>query len=488
MNAVRSRARWGPRLWVAAAVVGSGLGGCSLANDDPYAGLPPPPSAEAILEDINLAAYGLRSYPCDLFDASVARCYRPDRWLSIREGRETLAYVHRELLGAGARFWGGLDALVETERPTVAGLNLGCYFDYAALDRGLRVVIVGPTGEGASCVNGLPGDGVSEVWIIGADFDPADVYTGVSMPASFESLLTAIPAVPVPARDVFGGQTPTVDGYFGPELPPVTEGFGVRLLPETVSVHDGIVRGLVQYRGAAPLAAPSPTEGGASVPAPSAKTGAVGIVVGLGTSRYAVPIVVRPGESAPFELPLPEGFTVEDLRVVTGWIHIEDDWRGAQLLSGPTIDPACADGLAIDGEPVAGLVPGPGQSCYVAFAQGTMPPGTRVFADAMVAVFDADGTVLDVIQPYLIRGDGSLVAPGRIMTDDNDLRLTWVDSTSRDGAIGIWVRYVRATDMSLGGRADPAAAAAAAIKAASDAAEAAEAAAEAAEAAGADAS
>ncbi len=456
-------------------VAGLGLAGCSLTSGDPYSELPPPPSAEAILEDINLAAYGLRSYPCDLFDAVVARCYRPDRWLSIREGRETLAHVHRELLGAGARFWGGLDAPVEAGRPIVADLDLGCYFDYAALDRGLRVAIVGPTGEGAACVNGLPGDGVSEVWIIGADFDPADVYSGVSMPTSFESLLTAVPAVPVPAGDVYGGETPTVDGYFGPQLPAAPEGSGVRLLPETVSVHDGIVRGLVQYRGAAPLAAPNPTEGGTSTPASSDKTGAVGIVVGLGTSRYAVPIVVRPGESAPFELPLPEGFEVEDLRVVPGWINTEDDWRGAQLLSGPAIDPTCAEGLEIDGEPVAGLVPDKGQSCYVAFTQGTMPPGTRIFADAMVAVFDADGTVLDIIQPYLVRGDGSLVAPGRIVTGDNDLRLAWVDATEREASVGIWIRYVRAADMSLGETTDPAAAAAAAIRAAEAAAEAADA-------------
>jgi hypothetical protein len=83
----------------------------------------------------------------------------------------------------------------------------------------------------------------------------------------------------------------------------------------------------------------------------------------------------------------------------------------------------------------------------------------------MVAVFDVDGTVLDVIQPYLVRGDGSLVTPGRMTTDDNDLRLTWVDATARDGGVGIWIRYVRATDMALGGRTDPAAEAAKAVAA-----------------------
>lgn len=465
------------RRWVGALAVALGLSlaACSLSNGDPYAEYPPPPPAEAILENINLAAFGLRSYPCDVFDASIARCYRPDHWLSVREGRETLAHVHRELLGAGALFWGGLDAPVEDARPTVAGLELGCYFDYAALDRGLRVAIIGPTGEGASCVNGLPGDGVREVWIIGAEFDPADVYSEVGMPPSFESLLKAIPATPVPAGDVFGGETPTVDGYFGPELPAIPEGYGVKLLPETVSLHDGVVRGLVQYRGAAPLAAPNPTQGVAPAPASSEKTGAVGIVIGLGTSRYAVPIVVRPGESAPFELPLPAGFTVEDLKVTPGWINIEDDWRGAQLLSGPAMDPTCADGLSIEGEPVAALAPGSGQSCYVAFAQGTLPPRTRIFADAMVAVFDVDGTVLDVIQPYLVRGDGSLVAAGRITTEDNDLRLAWVDETAADARIGIWIRYVRAADMAVGDSTDPAAAAATAIAEAEAAAEAAKA-------------
>lgn len=424
-----------------------------------------------MLEEINLAAYGLRSYPCDLFEASVSRCYRPDHWLSIREGRETLAHVHLELVGAGVRFWGGPDSLVKADRPSVAGLDLGCYFDYATLDLDLRVAIIGPTGEGAPCVNGLPGDGVSEVWIIGGNFDPADVYSAVSMPSSFESLLVAVPGPPPTLGEVYGGTASTVDGYYGMELPARPDGAGVKLLPETVSVRDGMVRGLVQYRGTVPIKTPAssgaPSPSGPADASPVAeKAGAVGVVIGLGNARYAVPIIIRPGESAPFELPLPDGFGPEDLKVIPGWIGVDDTWRGAQLVTGPVIDPACSDAQTVEGGPIAPLVPGPGQSCYVAFAQGTMAPGTAIFADAMVAVFDTDGTVVEVIQPYLLRGDGSLAGQGRVMTNDNDLRLAWVDGSDREAAtIGIWVRYARGSDMVLGGAGDPAAAAAAAAAA-----------------------
>jgi hypothetical protein len=454
-------------LGVAATVAIAGASGCTFSKGDPYGDLPPAPAAETVLENINLAAYGLRSYPCDLFEASVARCYRPDHWLSIREGGETLARVHRELVGAGGRFWGGPDSLVKADRPTVAGLNLGCYFDYETRDLDLRVAIVGPTGEAAPCVNGLPGDGVSEVWIIGGNFDPADVYSSANMALPFELLLVAVPGPPSTRGDVYGGTSSTVDGYYGLELPARPQGAGVKLLPETVSVRDGIVRGLVQYRGAASIRVPSPS--GPESPSPVAdappeeeKGGAVGVVIGLGTSRYPVPIIIRPGESVPFELPLPAGFSPEDLKVIPGWISVDDTWRGAQLVSGPAVDPACSAGPSVKGEPIAGLVPGAGQSCYVAFAQATMAPGTAIFADAMVAVFDTDGMVVDVIQPYLIRGDGSLAGQGRLMTNDNDLRLAWVDASgTQDGAIGIWVRYARGSEMVLGGAGDPAAAAAA---------------------------
>ena len=84
----------------------------------------------------------------------------------------------------------------------------------------------------------------------------------------------------------------------------------------------------------------------------------------------------------------------------------------------------------------------------------------------MVAVFDADGTVLDVIQPYLSRGDGSLVVQGRLTTYDNDLRLAWVDSSGREAStIGIWIRYARGSDLVVGGPTDPAALAKAATAA-----------------------
>jgi hypothetical protein len=308
----------------------------------------------------------------------------------------------------------------------------------------------------------------------------------VSMPESFESLLVAVSAPPPVLGVVYGGPSSTVDGYYGMELPARPQGAGVKLLPETVSVRDGIARGLVQYRGAAVASVPAPTpvpapSGGASAtphsdgPALPEKGGAIGVVIGLGTSRYAVPIIIRPGESAPFELPLPAGFTPDDLKVIPGWINVDDTWRGAQLLNAPAIDPACAAGLTADGKTIAALVPGAGQSCFVAFAQATMAPGTAIFADAMVAVFDTDGTVLDVIQPYLIRGNGSLAAQGRLMTNDNDLRLAWVDASGREGAtISIWVRYARGSDMVLGGAGDPAAAASAATAAAEAAAAAAQ--------------
>jgi hypothetical protein len=443
------------------AIAAVALGACSFSKGDPYRDLPPAPPSEAILENINLAQFGLESYPCDLFDAATARCYRPAKWLSVREGRETLAHVHRELIAAGARFWGGSGAETKVPAPVVAGMDIGCYYDYAALDGDLRVAIIGPTGEAAPCVSDLPGDGVSQVWIIGADFDPADVYASTDMPASFTSLLLAVAGPPAVSGDVFGGPDGTVDGYYGPQLPARTEGAGVTILADTVAVTGDTIRGLVQYRGAAPIPVP-PTETDPS-PSPTTPetTGAAGIVVAVGTSRYAIPIVVRTGESAPFELPLPDGFTADDLKVVPGWITVNDPWRGAQLLSGPATDKACADGLRIDGEPIKDLDPGKRQACYTAFAQGTMPPGTQIFADALVAVFAEDGTVLDVIDPYLIRGDRSFAAEGRLMTDTNDLRLAWVDAAKRDGEVGLWVRYIRAKDFVLGGEADPAALAAA---------------------------
>ena len=95
-----------------------------------------------------------------------------------------------------------------------------------------------------------------------------------------------------------------------------------------------------------------------------------------------------------------------------------------------------------------------------------MPTGTQVFADALVAVFADDGTVVDVIEPYIIRGDRSLAAQGRLMIPDNNIRLAWVDGTGRDtSTVGIWLRYVRASDFVLGGPDDPAALAATAREA-----------------------
>ncbi len=473
MDRARAQRRLAAKACAATAIAAVLLTACSFSGGDPYRDLPPAPTAETVLETIDLAQFGLESYGCDLFDAQVSRCYRPARWLSIREGRETLAHVHRELLAAGARYWGGSDSERKSGIPVVAGMNIGCYFDYATIDGDLRVAIIGPTGEAAPCVNGLPGDGVSQVWIIGSQFDPAEIYASAELPAAFKSLLFSVPGAPVSSTAIYGGPDGNVDGYYGPQLPPREKGSGVKLLPETIAVHDGVVRGLVQYRGAAPIPVPPTEDEPSPSPTTPETTGAVGIVVGVGTSRYAIPLVVRTGESAPFEMPLPDGFTVDDVKILPGWITVNNDWRGAQLVSGPTVDTACAAGLTIDGEPVGGLVPTKKQSCYSAFLQGTMPEGTAIFADAIVAVFDEDGTVLDVIEPYLIRGDRSLTAPGRLMTDDNSLRLAWVDAKDRDGSVGMWVRYVRAVNLILGGAQDPAALAAADREAVAAAAEAA---------------
>ena len=456
-----ARRRRVARSCAVATIAALALAGCTFSKGDPYRDLPPAPAAEPVLEDINLAQFGLQSYPCDLFDVATSRCYRPAKWLSVREGRETLAHVHRELLAAGARYWGGAATEKKAPAPVVAGMDIGCYYDYATLDGDLRVAIIGPTGEGAPCVNGLPGDGVSQVWIVAADFDPAEVYASADLPTSFASLLLSVPAPPAVPGDVYGGPNGTVDGYYGPQLPTRTEGAGVTILADTVAVTGDTIRGLVQYRGAAPIPVPPTKDDPSPSPTTPETTGAAGIVVGVGTARYAVPIVVRTGESAPFEMTLPEGFTAEDLKVIPGWVTVDDPWRGAQLLSGPTPDPACAEGLTIDDEKIAALIPATAQSCYTAFAQATMPPGTQIFADALVAVFAEDGTVVDVIDPFLIRGDRSFVAPGRLMTATNDLRLAWVDAKDRDGEVGLWIRYVQAKDFVLGGEADPAALAAA---------------------------
>lgn len=418
--------------------------GCAFGNrDNPYRGLAPAPGAEHILEDVNLAAVGLRSYPCDLFEAPVSRCYAPDHWLSVRDGREVLAHAHRELVNAGARFWGSTDSPVTAEsRPVVSGLDLGCYFDYEAGDVALRLVIVGPAGEAEPCVNGLPGDGVSQVWIIGAPFSPEAVYGGPAYSTAFETLLQSIPPRPARPDAIYGGDHATAEGYYGPQLAAVGDGYGLRILTETVAVNGGVIRGLVQYQGAAPTVIPAPAAPQGQ-PSPSVTTstiianetqGATGVVISVGNERYEIPMVVRPGESAPFELPLPAGFDSGDLMIVPSWSHAHIEWDGGLRLSGPTTNAGCGT--------VPGLQPGSGQSCFEFVAQATTTVGTWIVVDAVTATFAADGTVTDVMPVYVIREEGE-PSLTRLHQQSPDIRLDWVAASGSAGVTGVWVRYIK---------------------------------------------
>ncbi len=431
------------------------LSACSDPYEDPYREAQPPPPAADVLEYINLAAVGLRSYECDLFEAPQSRCYDAARWGSIRAGRETLAHVHRELLAAGAWYFGGSEHTRADEAPEVSGLNLGCYFDYAAQDYALRVAVVGPSGEGLSCKNGLPADGVSEVWVIAAEFDAEEIYERVEIPLGFELLLRSLPHRPTRSNEVYGGQSATATGYEGPELPALGDGAGVHVLPETLSVRDGVVRGLVQYRGAAPTLSvlneddgPEATAGpGQIVTVQRETSGAWGIVIGVANESTTIPIVVRPGESAPFELPLPEGFTAEDVHVLTGWQHVEEDWRGALWLAGPEVNSDCGAGQQIGGEPVEALIPATGQECLEVFSQATTTVGDRIIVDGLVAIFNEDGTIYDVLEPYVIREDGGQPGLIRLNTNSPDLRFAWVSPAGFADSVGIWMRYAKLREL-----------------------------------------
>src|SRR5690606_18801380 len=142
----------------------------------------------------------------------------------------------------GAQYWGTNESPQREPVPRVPGLQLGCFFDYAALDMMLRVAIVGPSGESEPCVNGLPGDGVSEVWIFGLDFEPADYYAEVAEPEALAFLLASLPVRGNGGVPVYGGEFATEPGYYGPALPELTEGEGMTILADTVSVRDGVVR------------------------------------------------------------------------------------------------------------------------------------------------------------------------------------------------------------------------------------------------------
>ncbi|MCJ7827263.1 MAG: hypothetical protein MUP36_03375 [Demequinaceae bacterium] len=436
-----------------AVVVALVVSGCSFDNmENPYRDLDSAPSAEQILESLNLASLGLRTQPCSLFGAPVARCYSPDSWMGIREGRETLGYVHRELLAAGARFWGSSESPTTSRgAPRVARLDLGCYFDYETGDFPLRVVIVGPSGEAEPCVNGLPGDGVSQVWIIGSGFVPEEHYVGVVMPDSLALLLQSLPPRLVRADEVYGGTAATVDGYYGPELPRLQDSYGVHILLETVSVKNGIARGLVQYGGDTPSLTTTEEPGQGDEPSQPTlvqrgTTGAVGVVIEAGRERYSVPIVIRLGESAPFEITLSKGFEVDDLRVVPGWTHTNVDWRGGQRFSGPTSDPQCGQGVGEDGANVSALAPGEGEECQVVEAQATTTAGTRISVEAVVATFAEDGTVTEVTDPFILaQGIEPVVGTASIIF--TDINLAWRAPTGSAPSTGVWIRYAKQADI-----------------------------------------
>ncbi len=427
--------------------------GCSFDNlENPYLGLEPAPSAEKILEDLNLASFGLRSRPCDLFNAQVARCYAPDRWMGIPEGRDLMGNIHRELETAGARFWGSADSpTTDYGAAKITGLNLGCYFDYETGDRALRLGIVGPSGEAEPCIDGLPGDGVSQVWIVGADFIPEQHYGGVVMPDSLDSVLKSLPTRGVRRDDIYGGTISALEGYFGPVLPHRNDAYGVHILPLTVSVENGIARGLVQYGGEQPTILPEGSAGAALNPGGSTSvtqeaTAATGIVVEVGLERYALPIVVRLGESAPFEIALPSDFDVDDLRIAPGWRHTKVDWKGGQRFSGPTSNPQCAEGAGEGGAVLADLVPGAGEECLEFEVQATTLAGARIEVGTVVATFAPDGTVTEVTEPFILV-DGAEFEIGRTSVTVPGFVLAWRAPSGSADSTGVWIRYAKQVDL-----------------------------------------
>lgn len=429
------------------------VSGCSFDKaENPYQGLDPAPLAETILEDLNLASLGLRARPCVGFDSPVSRCYEPDQWMSIREGRETLGHLHRQLVEAGARYWGSTDSPTTSQGPpVVSNLDIGCYFDYETGDFPLRVVIVGPSGEEEPCVNGLPGDGISQVWIIGAGFDPEVHYDGVVMSDSFEILLRSLPPQLYRSEDVFGGEASTVDGYYGPELPRSQDEYGIHILPETVSVTSGIARGLVQYGGFRPLDVPaggtSGEEDGDQVASGQRHTtGAVDVVVEVGGQRYAVPVVIREGESAPFEITLPSGFDVNDLRIAPGWSHTDVDWRGGQRFSGPISETDCGKGIGLDEGDIEALKAGKGQECLAFEAQSTTVAGMTIVVQAVVATFAEDGTITEVTDPF-VTAQGVEPSIGQATIIFPDVVLLWIAPADSAASTGVWVRYAEYSEV-----------------------------------------
>ena len=410
-----------------ATLAGGALAGCTFSQEEsPYASQGPPPGAEDILEDVNLATLGLRAYPCSLFDAPAARCYASSRWLSVSEGKETLVRAHRELLDAGAQYWGSSASQTVGEMPPVEGLNLGCYFDYGAADYALRLVIVGPSGEGEPCVDDLPADGVTEVWIIGWEGDLGDLYGEVEIPATLEDLLESSPPPNDPAFDVFGGPSSSVEGYYGPELPMMGEGGGLHILEDTVTIRRGVVRGLVQYRG------------------PVTESAAEDVVVTFGEASYEVRLAIRSGEAMPFEMPAAVGLDASALAIAPGWRASVLAWRGGLRLSGPTSNAQCGATAGEDGAPLPELIAPKGQQCLEFLGQATTLTGTWITVNAVVATFAEDGTVTDVFEPHMIRADGRAPGLGTVQIRVPDLHLAWLAPTGVAERTAVWIQYSKA--------------------------------------------
>lgn len=430
------------RAAAASAVCAALVSACTLGGPpDPYEGAPPPPGAEPILESLDLTAAGLRIRDCNAFDAPLARCYQPERWLTVREGREAFAQVHSELTALGAQYWGSSESELRGEPVQAGGLELGCYADYAAIDHMLRVALVGPSGESTPCVNGLPGDGVSQVWVIAMDAEPRDLYAEVTQPESWNFLFGS---VRVSTRStgvgVYGGPGATAAGYVGPELPALTDGRGLAILADTVAVRDGVVRGLVQYRGGATAQADEADDASAvgdRTPPPVA----VDVVIAVGGNEYAVPMPIRVGESLPFEIALPKGLGADDLRIVPTWSHAADDGRPGQLLHDPARTPGCGAEAGPGRTKLAELTPGKGRVCVTAIAQATTSPGVMLDAVAVAARFNEDGTVRDVYDVYFVRDNGGAPSLTKHRTADPTLRTAWIADDAEGAAL--WVRYAK---------------------------------------------
>jgi len=200
-----------------------------------------------------------------------------------------------------------------------------------------------------------------------------------------------------------------------------------------------------------PIVVPASSPAGGASPAPAiisqrATTGAVGVTVAVGGQNYQIPVVIRVGESAPFEITVPPGFGVSDLRVAPGWKETEVVWKGGQLLDGPTSDPACGTGAGVLGDDVPGLAPGSGQICLALDAQATTTVGTWIRVEAVVATFAPDGTVTEVTEPFILL-PGTDPAVASMLVNSPNLRIAWLAPSGAASSTGVWIRWAKQTDV-----------------------------------------